>query len=243
MPLSNRARRVLRGVMLWLLFCAALAGLLWLELRTLAKPEAEMLAQAPKLLNARKVVAVVAHPDDAEYWISGTLAMLDTLGARVVLVVASDGEKGRNLVNSPNLGSTRRMEQAAAGQVLGYDEIVFLGQPDRAAADGPEVQRMVLEVLNKERPDTVITFDGRKPQLPYLHPDHEAMGRLTMRAIRELDYEPEVFLFHTRRPDVSIDISPVADRKVEGMRKHVSQNGGRAMRRRTTEWFRLVTPE
>jgi LmbE family N-acetylglucosaminyl deacetylase len=225
---------------LWLLFCTALAGLLWLELRTLPKPEEQMRTLAATLLDARKVVAVVAHPDDAEYWISGTLAMLDESDARVVLVVASNGEKGRNLINAPDLAVARRLEQAAAGQVLGYDEIVFLGQPDRSAADGPEVLKMVREVLEKERPDTIITFDGWKPQLPYLHPDHEAMGRLAMRAIREMDYEPEVFLFHTRRPDVSVDITPVANRKIEGMKKHVSQNGGQAMRRRTTEWFRRV---
>lgn len=237
---TSRTKRVLRGVMLWLLFCAALGLVLWLELRTLPKPEAEMRAAAPQLLDAKKVVVVIAHPDDAEYWISGTLAMLDNLDARVVLVVASDGEKGRNLINAPDLAVARRAEQLAAGSVLGYDEIVFLGQPDRSAADNPDVPRMVREVFEKEQPDTVITFDGWKPQLPYLHPDHEAIGRLAVRVLDELDFSPEVYLFHTRRPGISVDITTVAERKIEGMRKHVSQNGGQAMRRRTDEWFRAL---
>lgn len=226
--------------MLWLLFCAAIGLLLWLELRTLAKPEAQMRAAAAQLLDAKKVVVVIAHPDDAEYWISGTLAMLDNLDARVVLVVASDGEKGRNLISAPDLAAARRAEQVAAGSVLGYDEIVFLGQPDRSAADNPDVPRMVREVFEKEQPDTVITFDGWKPQLPYLHPDHEAIGRLAVRVLSEMDFSPEVYLFHTRRPDISVDITTVAERKVEGMRKHVSQNGGQAMRRRFEELFRAL---
>jgi len=151
--------------MLWLLFCAAIGLLLWLELRTLPKPEAEMRAAAPQLLDAKKVVVVIAHPDDAEYWISGTLAMLDNLDARVVLVVASDGEKGRNLINAPDLAVARRAEQVAAGSVLGYDEIVFLGQPDRAAADNPDVPRMVREVLEKEQPDAAPADEPDKPPL------------------------------------------------------------------------------
>jgi LmbE family N-acetylglucosaminyl deacetylase len=239
LPLS-RPLQVLRGVLIWLLLLTAVGTALMYELRTVTKPEAEMKAAAAQLLGAKRVVAVIAHPDDAEYWISGTLAMLDDRGARVVLVVASDGEKGRDLTESNDIAATRRAEQVAAGAVLGYDEIVFLGQPDRAVADGPDVQRHVEEVLQKEGPDLVITFDGFKPQLPYLHPDHEALGRLTQRALTRIGYRGAICLFHTRRPDIAVDITPVAERKVEAMRKHVSQNGGQAMRRRTLELFRAL---
>ena len=229
------------GVLIWLAVMGVLGLALWLELRTLPRATAEeMAANGTAMLGAKRVVVVIAHPDDAEYWISGTLKLLGDAGARVVLVVASDGEKGRNLVNSPDLAATRRAEQAAAGSVMGYDEIVFLGQPDRSAADADVVPKLVEEVFKKEDPDLVITFDGWKPQLPYLHPDHEAMGRLAVRVLNNLDMKPALYLFHTRRPDTLMDISPVAKAKVEAMRKHVSQNGGQAMRRRTTELFRAV---
>jgi LmbE family N-acetylglucosaminyl deacetylase len=199
-----------------------------------------MLQNGQAMIGAWRVVAVIAHPDDAEYWISGTLKTLGDSGARVVLVVASDGERGRNLVNAPDLASARRAEQASAGSVMGYDEIVFLGQPDRAAADGPEVGRLIRDVLEKETPDLVITFDGAKPQLPYLHPDHEAIGRITVRTFEQLKLDSALYLFHTRRADTAMDITAVADEKVEAMRRHLSQNGGRAMQRNTLEYFRCV---
>lgn len=200
---------------------------LWYVLRTVptASPAA-MAAAGEAMLGARRVVAVVAHPDDAEYWISGTLARLVGEGARVVLVVASDGEKGRNRVGSADLASTRRAEQRAAGSVIGYSDIVFLGQPDRAAADGPNVSELIAEVLTKEQPDLVITFDGWKPSLPYLHPDHEAIGRVTVRAVEQSGRSPDIYLFHTRRPNVAIDISSVAEQKAAAFSAHASQHGG-----------------
>jgi len=202
---------------------------LWLTLRTVPTVTSkEMSASGDAMLRAHRVVAVVAHPDDAEYWISGTLARLGKAGARVVLVVVSDGEKGRNLVGSADLGATRRAEQRTAGGVLGYSEVVFLGQPDRSAADGPDVRAMILDVLRKELPDLVITFDGWKPEMPYLHPDHEAVGRLTVRAVEEASLGAGIYLFHTRRPNVAVDISSVVQAKADAFNAHVSQNGGNA---------------
>src|SRR5687768_13960537 len=122
----------------FLLGCGVLALVLWYVLRTAPTASSgEMAKSGEAVLKARRVVAVVAHPDDAEYWISGTLARLVRAGSRVVLVVASDGERGSNRVGSADLAATRRAEQRTAGGVIGYSEIVFLGQPDRAAADGP----------------------------------------------------------------------------------------------------------
>jgi LmbE family N-acetylglucosaminyl deacetylase len=226
---------------IWLFLMTAVGFAIWFEVRTLPKgTSAEMRDNASVLLAHKKVVAVVAHPDDSEYWIAGTLGMLADNGARVVLVVASDGERGRDLTASPNIAVTRRAEQLAAASVMGYAEVEFLGYPDRAAADGEGIGDTIEEIIREESPDLVITFDGSKPQLPYLHPDHEAIGRLTVRKLREIGFQGSVYLFHTRRPDTEVDITPVAARKFEAMRKHVSQNGGWALRRRTTEYFRKL---
>jgi LmbE family N-acetylglucosaminyl deacetylase len=59
-----------------------------------------------------------------------------------------------------------------------------------------------------------------------LHPDHEAIGRLTVRIIEETNLTPEIYLFHTRRPNVAVDITTVAKEKAEAFSAHVSQNGG-----------------
>jgi LmbE family N-acetylglucosaminyl deacetylase len=243
LPLSDKAIRRIRGTMIWLVLMGVFGGAAWLELRTVQKgtPD-EMRENAKSLLTYGRVVAVVAHPDDSEYWISGTLGMLADNGARVVLVVASDGERGRDLTRSTNIAATRRAEQLAAASVMGYTEVEFLGYRDRAAADGDGIGDTIAAIISEENPDLVITFDGWKPQLPYLHPDHEAIGRLTVRKLYEINYSGALYLFHTRRPDTEVDITPVAARKIEAMKKHVSQNGGRTMRRRTSELFRKLQP-
>jgi LmbE family N-acetylglucosaminyl deacetylase len=41
-----------------------------------------------------RVLVVVAHPDDAEFWVSGTTAAWTVSGAQVTYSVLSDGEAG-----------------------------------------------------------------------------------------------------------------------------------------------------
>ncbi|MGI8924793.1 MAG: PIG-L deacetylase family protein [Fimbriimonadales bacterium] len=187
---------------------------------------ANMVAGGEAMMGARRVVAVVAHPDDAEYWISGTLSLLGKAGARVVLVVASNGEKGPNKVGAANLALARKEEQLAAGRIMGYGEILFLDLPDRSVVQDRDLNRKITHVLLRENADLVITFDGLKPQMPYLHPDHEALGRVARSAALELGTKPALYLFHTRRPNTAVDISSVGDAKIAAFAAHRSQHGG-----------------
>ena len=70
-----------------------------------------------------RAMVVVAHPDDAEYGCSGTVAKWCRLGWEVVYVLCSDGSKGtedRN-VTSSELIEIRRQEQIEAGKILGLE--------------------------------------------------------------------------------------------------------------------------
>src|SRR5437762_13148040 len=97
--------RILRRVMLWFFILAIIVViLLWLILRsTLTVSPSQALAAGDGLLQSKKTLAIVAHPDDVEWWISGTLKRLAVSGADVRVIVASDGEKGPNRVNSSDL--------------------------------------------------------------------------------------------------------------------------------------------
>src|SRR5439155_23915812 len=75
-------------------------------------------------------------------------------------------------------------------------------------------------------PDTIITFDGDLPALPYLHPDHEGIGRVVNRILKELPTKPRLLLFHTRRPNVAIDITSVIGDKIRALQAHKSQGLG-----------------
>lgn len=216
------------GILVFAALVLVVAIPAWLVFRTIptAAP-AEMIRSGATLLTAKRVLAIVAHPDDAEYWIAGTLHRLHLIGSRVVLVVASNGEKGPNRTGVADLSATRKEEQRAAGTILGYDEVVFLGAPDRGVEDDSRVLPSLRKVLDKEKPDLVITFDAALPELPYLHPDHEGIGRVALLALKNRQPLPMVYLFHSRRPDTAVDISTSLDAKTRAFKSHRPQNAAR----------------
>ena len=179
------------------------------------------------LLGKTTVLAIVAHPDDLEWYIGGTLKRLSGNGANVQVIVGTDGEKGPNRNESPNLAATRRAEQAAAGKINGYTQIHSLGLPDRGLAADPRFLPEVTRIYNEVRPGAVFVFDPTYPALPYLHTDHQGSARAFLKFWVTLpEGKPPVYLFQTRRPDVAVDISGVIDTKVQALAQHVSQNGG-----------------
>ena len=73
-------------------------------------------------------MVVVAHPDDAEYGSSGTVARLIREGWEFVYVMCTDGSKGSSEpdMTQSKLSKIRKQEQINAGKVLGLKDIVFL---------------------------------------------------------------------------------------------------------------------
>jgi LmbE family N-acetylglucosaminyl deacetylase len=129
------------------------------------------------------LVSFHAHPDDEALLTGGTLARAAAEGHRVVLVVATSGERG---LTSPALASelgTRRMhELQLAAEALGVSRVVSLGYEDSgldgAAGDFGRsfssipvdvVAAELAEVLRAERADVLTTYDARGG---YGHPDH-----------------------------------------------------------------------
>jgi LmbE family N-acetylglucosaminyl deacetylase len=198
---------------------------------TVARPAA--VAAGQELLSKRRVLAVVAHPDDADWYIGGTLHRLALAGAQVEVIVATNGEAGPNGTRSPDLAATRQTEQRAAGAINRYSELYFPGLPDRGVAGNPALLAAVRPVYARLQPDAVLIFDPSFPALPYLHSDHQGSARLFLEYWNTLGPDrPPVYLFQTRRPDVALDISSVLDDKVRALAQHVSQNGGNGERNR-----------
>ncbi len=193
-----------------------------------ADPAGALAAGEEMLASARRVVAVVAHPDDAEWYAGGTLSLLARRGAKVTVVVATDGERGprRGLDGDPRpLAEIRRQEQRAAAREIGYG-VVFLGLPDRGLGRVADLPRRIGATLAPLRPDAILTFDARYPGLPYVHPDHQAVGRAVMRLVAAGDPAVRgaaVYLFHTRRPDTAVDIGAALPAKLRALAAHRSQ--------------------
>ena len=81
------------------------------------------------MLGARSMVAVFAHPDDAEHLFGGTVGKLAKSGSEINYVVCTDGSRGAPDAETPDeeVARTRADEQLAAARVLGVSEVVFLG--------------------------------------------------------------------------------------------------------------------
>ncbi|WP_293915272.1 PIG-L deacetylase family protein [Deinococcus sp.] len=228
MPRLNARKPNRRNALRWgLVLLALLTGTAFAFWPRLQGTPAQALAAGQELLAKKTVLAVVAHPDDLEWYIGGTLRELANRGADVQVVVATDGEKGPNRVKSPDLAATRRAEQAAAGTINGYTRIHSLGLPDRGAAADPRFLPDVTRIYGEVKPDAVFVFDPAYPALPYLHVDHQGSAREFLKFWDRLPAgRPPVYLFQTRRPGVAVDISTVIDTKAKALAQHVSQNGG-----------------
>jgi LmbE family N-acetylglucosaminyl deacetylase len=146
-----------------------------------------MSAAAP----VRRLMAVLAHPDDETLGTGGALAHYAGLGVEVAVVTATRGEAGRyrglrqGAPGHPGpaaLADVRDAELRAAAAVLGVRDVVGLGYAD-GGLDRVEPRgaiARIAEQLRRFRPDVVITF---APDGAYGHPDHIAISQFTAAAI------------------------------------------------------------
>ena len=98
------------------------------------------------------LLALFAHPDDAELLAGGTLIKAVDQGYKVVAADLTRGELGSK--GTPEL---RAKEAAAAAEVMGLAERVNLGLPDGHLASTDAMRRVVVEAIRKYQPRTVIT--------------------------------------------------------------------------------------
>ncbi|GAA1334004.1 PIG-L family deacetylase [Catellatospora bangladeshensis] len=138
-----------------------------------------------------------AHPDDEALLTGGTMARLAAEGHRVVLVVATAGERGLSAARG-DLGAVRTREAHASAKALGCARVEFLGYEDSgldgsggsgrngsgsggsgpggfARAGVPEAADRLAELLHEERADLLTTYD---PTGGYGHPDHVQVHRV-----------------------------------------------------------------
>jgi LmbE family N-acetylglucosaminyl deacetylase len=147
----------------------------------------ESLDRGTNRMDDRRLLCVMAHPDDESLGAGGTLAKYAAEGVGVFLVTASRGERGwpGNPADHPGpqaLAVLREAELRAAGAVLGLDEVELLDLPDGAVdrvAPSMVIPRIVA-TIRRVRPQVVLTFP---PDGITGHPDHVAVSQLTTAAV------------------------------------------------------------
>lgn len=140
------------------------------------------------MINLRKkMLLVVAHPDDEAFCMGGIIALAVKSRARIQVVCATRGEKGKhNLkksVSEKRLGKIRSRELEKALLVLGAEAPIFLNYLDGLLnqANEKEIIFKITKIIRQIKPYNVITFG---PDGITGHRDHIAISRFASKAFQ-----------------------------------------------------------
>ncbi|PJH75324.1 MAG: PIG-L family deacetylase [Anaerolineae bacterium CG_4_9_14_0_8_um_filter_58_9] len=124
----------------------------------------------------KMILALVPHPDDAEFYAGGTIARMIAEGAQAVIVIATDGRRGSFQHDSETLINLRREEAKQAAAVLGAEPPILLGHADMGLDALPPgfLREQFVRLIRQYKPDVVITEDPFAPD--EVHPDHRAVA-------------------------------------------------------------------
>lgn len=139
-----------------------------------------------QLHQVRKILAVLAHPDDETFICGGTLAKYAARGADITLVSATRGEMGRRMgnphyLNRETIPAVREMELRRACDSLGIRELIFFDIRDKTVefVDEERLIDRISKLINDVDPDVVLTFHEKLGG----HPDHCAIGKAATAAM------------------------------------------------------------
>lgn len=178
------------------------------------------------------VLAVMAHPDDAELLCGGALIKSADAGERTGVLDLTAGEMG-----SSGSREIRAREAERASEILGLAVRRCAGLPDSKLVNDEASRRVVVEHIRALRPRVVVTHwkVGR-------HRDHRVASELVRDAcfltgLKKLEADGEPFRPHklvyatafredTPRPSFVVDVTEQAERKLEAMAAYASQFEG-----------------
>lgn len=197
-------------------------------------------------------MVIVAHPDDAEFGCSGTVALWARDGWDIYYVVCTDGAGG-GPDDATDVGpeaqhaltETRKSEQRAAGAILGIKDVIFLDYPDGQLEPTIALRRDLVRALRRYRPTRVICMSPERTWTPTLlirryHPDHLAVGVAALAALYPLSQNPwafpelmqeglpphkvsEIYIMGAPVVNYAVDTSSTLELKLAALRAHASQ--------------------
>jgi LmbE family N-acetylglucosaminyl deacetylase len=192
-------------------------------------------------IKPRRMLVILAHPDDESFAAGGMLAKYAHQDVQIVLLCATRGEAGIPGVESEEAGELRERELRQAAERLGI-EVYFLGYQD-GKLDQTQ-PGLLLETIScwidLVQPQVVLTFG---PEGVSGHPDHVTISNIVTQAYDRC-YKKGLLLYirpseatalgcgvttsevDSGQPLVEIDISDYKLDKVRAIQSHASQNPG-----------------
>jgi len=195
----------------------------------------------------QKILVVLAHPDDPEFFCGGTLAKWAREGHLITYVLLTRGDKGFHDTTPENMTSEklialRKIEQENAANVIGAKAVHMMDNKDGYLVPDLNLRRDVVREIRRHKPDILVTCDPQTIFATYgiNHPDHRAAGQVVLDAmfpaagnkiffpeLIEEGFEPhmpkEVWCSLTMNPNTTVDVTETWDTKLNAILEHKSQ--------------------
>ena len=195
----------------------------------------------------QKILVILAHPDDPEFFCGASLAKWARAGHEITYLLLTCGDKGFNPTTQPDmttekLCALRHVEQRNAANVIGAKAVHFLDVEDGYLTPNLDLRRDVVREIRRHKPDILVTCDPQNLFAMYglNHPDHRACGQVVLDAVfpaagspvffPELlaeGFEPhmpkEIWCSLTSQPNTILDVTDTWDIKLKALLEHKTQ--------------------
>jgi LmbE family N-acetylglucosaminyl deacetylase len=146
----------------------------------------------------QSAMAIVAHPDDIEFGVAGTIARWAKQGCKISLVLVTSGDVGIDdpEINAQQAVKIREQESRAAAKILGAQEIIFLRFPDGLVEPTLALRKRLVQEIRRFKPEVIISGDPTVilASENYInHPDHRAVATAALDAVFPAAGQPTLF--------------------------------------------------
>ena len=192
----------------------------------------------------KRILVVMAHPDDCDFGAGGTIAQWTARGIEVSYCIITNGDQGGEESGIPleEMATVRQKEQRNAGLALGVTEIRFLNHRDGWLTPTIELRKEIVREIRRAKPDRMVIQSPERnwDRIGASHPDHLAAGETAIQAVypdarnpfaftdlRAEGFEPwrvrEVWVTGSPNPNHYVDITDTFTKKMAALHAHVSQ--------------------
>lgn len=165
-----------------------------------------------------KVLYVAPHPDDLEFFSGGIVADHVARGDEVVELIVSHGERKPA---ADTRKRRRRLEAAAAAELLGIRRILNLNLPAHDIPLGAEFRAATKKVVERLKPDSIYIPSFRH-RLDFWVSDHHRIGAALLSLLKAMQFK-DVRLHGSIKPTVLVDVTTYQSLIRRALRVHTSQ--------------------
>ena len=199
----------------------------------------------PEWENVHRVLVIMAHPDDPDFVCGGTAAQMARQGIEVTYMILTNGDKGNHNpeITRNQLIAMRKIEQRAAAEVTGVQQVLFMGVEDGFLRSTRPIRKRVTREIRRIRPELIIIFHPDRYFVGegYInHPDHRNAGVVALDAIfpaadnpmfypemADEGYLPhkisQLYIWGDAESSIRVDITDAIDIKLQAILSHKSQ--------------------